>query len=197
MSVVPATDHRSQMMQAISSLWWLVLLRGILIVLLGIYALVQPGMTLVAFTQVLGAFVLIDGVIALIEGVLGRTESRIWTMTRGVLGILVGLFVFAHPAIVGVIAAATIVLIVGLQTIATGVLEIFVAIRARKEVEGEGWLILGGVLAVVFGGILMIAPFASSLVLIRILGTFAILFGITLITTSFRMRKLGKVVTTS
>jgi uncharacterized membrane protein HdeD (DUF308 family) len=89
------------------------------------------------------------------------------------------------------------VLIVGLQTIAAGVLEIYIAIRARKEVEGEGWLILGGVFAVVFGGILMIAPFASSLVLIRILGAFAILFGITLITTSFRLRKLGNPATSS
>jgi uncharacterized membrane protein HdeD (DUF308 family) len=193
MSVMPATDRRTQGIQAISSLWWLVLMRGIVIVLVGIYALVNPGMTLIAFTQVLGAFVLIDGAIALIEGILGRTESRIWTLTRGVLGIVVGLFVFAHPVIVGVIAATTIVLVVGLQTIAAGVLEIFVGIRARKEVEGEGWLILGGVLAVVFGGILMIAPFASSLVLIRILGAFAILYGITLIMTSFRMRKLGTV----
>lgn len=191
MSDSPVQDPRAQILGAISRLWWLVLLRGGLAVGLGIYALVRPGMTLVAFTQVLGAFVLVDGVFALVAGVLGWTESRMWTIARGVLGILVGVFVFAHSVVVGAITAAVIVVVIGLQTIASGVLEIFVAIRARKEIEGEGWLILGGVLAVVFGGILVVAPLLSSLVFIRILGVFAILFGITLITTAFRMRKLA------
>ena len=79
-----------------------------------------------------------------------------------------------------------------MQAIAGGVLEIIVAIRERKEIEGEGWLILGGLLSIVFGGILLMAPFTSSLILISILGVFAICFGVALIVNSFRVRKLGK-----
>lgn len=158
MSEINVQDPRIEIRQALAGLWWLVLLRGVLAILLGLYAVFQPGMTLAVFTQVLGAFVLIDGVFAVIAGVLGWTESRMWTIVRGALGILIGLFVFAHPVLVGTIAAMTIVIIVGIQTIASGILEIFVAIRARKEVEGEGWLIFGGTLAVLFGGILLMAP---------------------------------------
>ena len=183
-------DVRVQLRQAISSLWWLVLLRGVLAVLLGIYALFQPGMTLAAFTLVLGAFVFIDGIFAVVAGIMGWTDSRTWTIVRGVLGILVGLFVFAHPALVGAIAAMIIVIVIGIQIIASGILEIYVAIQARKQIEGEGWLILGGLLAVVFGVVLVIAPLLSSMVFIRIWGVFAILFGIVLISSAFKMRKM-------
>jgi uncharacterized membrane protein HdeD (DUF308 family) len=190
MSEINVQDQRIQIRQAIAGLWWLVLLRGVLAVLLGLYAVFQPGMTLVVFTQVLGAFVLMDGIFAVMAGVLGWTDSRMWTIVRGALGILIGLFVFAHPVLVGTIAAMTIVIIVGIQTIASGILEIYVAIRARKEVEGEGWLIFGGTLAVIFGGILLMAPLMSSIVFIRVLGAFAVFFGITVIMTALRMRKL-------
>ena len=95
----------------ISSLWWLMLLRGVLLVILGIYALSQPGMTLLAMTQVLGVFVLVDGVLAVISSIMGWTESRSWTIARGVLGILLGIFVLGHPVVVGAIAATVVVLL--------------------------------------------------------------------------------------
>lgn len=191
MDKLPTTHLPPQVIQAVSRLWWVILVRGVLSVLVGLYALFQPGMTLITFTQVLGAFVLIDGALAVVHGILGWTATRAWTLLRGVLGILVGLFVLTHPVVVGVIAATTLVLIIGIQTIASGVLEIYIAIRARKDVEGEGWLILVGLLAIVFGGILVIAPFLSTLVLIRLLGASSIMLGIALIVNSFRIRKLG------
>ena len=190
MSETNVQDAGTEIRQAISSLWWLVLLRGILAILFGISALFQPGMSLVVFTQVLGVFVLVDGVFAVMAGVMGWTDSRMWTIARGVLGILAGLFVFSHSIIVGAIAAITIVIVTGIQTIASGILEIYVAIKARKEIEGEGWLIFGGVLAIIFGLILVSAPLMSSLVFIRVLGAFAVLFGASVITTAIRMRKM-------
>ena len=167
-------------------------MRGGLLVILGIYALSSPGMTLLALTQVLGVFLLADGILAIIAGTMGWTESRFWTIARGVLAILIGLFVLAHPMVTGAIAAVTVVFVIAVQSIAGGVLEVVAAIRERKEIEGEGWLILGGVLSIVFGGILLMAPMASSLFLIRILGVFAIGFGAALTINAFRVRKLGK-----
>ncbi len=173
-------------------LWWLILLRGILLVVVGVYAISRPDMTLLAWTQVLGVFVLADGVLAVVAGIMGWTVSRVWTIVRGALGILIGMFVLGHPILVGTITAMAVVFVIAFQLIAGGVLEVIVAIRERKEIQGEGWLILGGLLSIVFGGILLMAPLASSLTLIRVLGMFAICFGIALIFNSFRMRRLGK-----
>lgn len=178
--------------QLMSQLWWTVLLRGILLIILGGYALYQPGMTLITFTQVLAVFVILDGILAIIAAILGVTESRGWTLVRGVLGILVGIFVLGHPLVVGMLTGLMVVMVIAIQSIVCGVMEIIVAIRERKQIEGEGWLILSGLCGIIFGGILLAAPFASSLILIRIVGAFTIFFGAALIVNSFRVRKLGR-----
>lgn len=185
-------DPRQQIGQVISELWLLVLLRGILLVILGGYALAQPGLTLLTLTQVIAVFAILDGGIAIAAGIMGAAESRGWTIVRGVLGILAGGFVLGHPLVVAGFGLTVIVLIIAFQTIACGVFEIMVAIRERKQIEGEGWLILSGVLALIFGAILLVSPFVSGLIMISILGAFTIVFGVTLIVNSFRMRKLGK-----
>ena len=192
MTAPPMESVKERAATAISGLWWLVLLRGIVLIILGGYALAKPGMTLVGFTHVLGIFVLVDGVLAIMAGVLGWTESRGWTIVRGLLGIVIGGFVLGHSAVVGAIAATIVVLVIAFQAIIGGILEIVVAIKERKQIDGAGWLIFSGVLSVIFGLLLLAAPLASTLVLIRILGVFAIVFGIALVSNSFRLRKLGE-----
>ena len=85
MSDQTAATPRQQVADALSCVWWIVLFRGILLIGLGAYALFQPAMTLVAFTQVIGIFVIADGVTAIIAGLFGWTDSRGWTIARGVL----------------------------------------------------------------------------------------------------------------
>lgn len=195
MSESTATNPEQRIGQVISELWLLVLLRGILLVILGGYALAQPGLTLVALIKVIAIFAILDGAIAIAAGIMGTTESRGWTILRGVLAILAGAFVLGHPLVVAGFGMTVVVLIIAFQTIACGVFEIMVAIRERKQLEGEGWLILSGILALIFGAMLLAAPFVSGLIMISILGAFTILFGVILIVNSFRMRKLGRALT--
>lgn len=178
---------------AVLSLWPLVLLRGILLIVLGAYALASPGMTLVVFTQVLGIFAFADGVLAVVTGVMGWTDSRSWMIVRGILGIVVGLFVIGHAPIIGAIAATVVMIIIAAQAVVVGILEIVAAIRHRKQISGEGWLILGGILSIILGALLFASPLLSSLVLIRIIGVFAIFAGISLLVTAFRIRRIGKI----
>jgi uncharacterized membrane protein HdeD (DUF308 family) len=178
--------------EAISRLWWLMLLRGVLLALLGLYAVLQPAVTLAALTQLLGAFALVDGVLAAIAGAMGWTDSRWKTWFRAAVGIVIGLFVLSHPVLVGAIAVTTIVILLAIQCIAAGIAEVVVAIRERREIEGEGWLILSGGLSIILGLLLLASPFMAGLTLVRVVGAFAIVAGIALIVIAFRIRKLGK-----
>ena len=76
--------------------------------------------------------------------------------------------------------------------IVIGLMEIAAAIRERKEIEGEAGIILCGVLWVIFGVLLFIAPLSFGVLIIRILGAFAILAGVSLIGLAFRIRDVKK-----
>ena len=187
-----AVTSRQRAAQALGSLWWLPLVRGLFLLVVGGYALFRPGMTATVLVQVIGVFLIADGALAIVAGILGEVPSRAWTIVRGVLAILAGVFVFANPVLVAGVTAVALLYVVAFTSILVGVLEIVAAIRDRKEIEGEGWMILGGVLSVVFGAILLMAPISFGLLIVRILGVFAAVAGISLIVFAFRLRRLGK-----
>ncbi len=183
--------NRKIFLQTISQFWWLALLRGIILIVLGGYALLTPGMTALAFTQVIGFWIMLEGVLAIIAAIMGKTPSRLWTALRGILMVLAGIFVFAHSAIVAGVTTTTVMVVIATLAILSGILEIVAAIQDRKEIEGEGWLMLFGALMILYGVLLLMAPFYFGMLMIRILGMFAIINGISLIALSFRLRRLG------
>ena len=192
MSDATPVPSREEAAEAISSLWWILLVRGILLVVLGGYALFRPGMTAVTLTQIVGVFVILDGILAIVAALIGEAYSAGWTIVRGLIGIAIGIFVFGHAVTVAGITATVVLYVLAFGAIATGILEIVGAIRGRKKIEGERWLILGGALVVLFGVLLLMAPLAFGLLIVRIIGAYAILFGIALITLPFRARSFAQ-----
>lgn len=179
-------------LHSVAAKWWLLLMRGILLILLGIYALLHPGLSLLAWALVVGCFLIVDGILIIISGIAGWVESRGWTIVRGALALLAGAFAVWHPGLFGTIAGLTVILMLAVWSIAGGLMEIIVAIRERKAIEGEGWMILGGVFSILFGLSLVIAPLLSLSLFIRLSGVAAIVFGIVCIVTSFKLRSFSK-----
>jgi uncharacterized membrane protein HdeD (DUF308 family) len=73
--------------------------------------------------------------------------------------------------------------------IATGVFQIIGAIQLRKEIDNEWLLILGGIISVLFGIGVMVAPGAGALALIWVIGTYAIIIGVLFVALAFRLKK--------
>lgn len=73
--------------------------------------------------------------------------------------------------------------------LAHGVFEIIGAIRLRKEIENEWWLVLAGALSVIFGLVVLVAPGAGALGHIWAIGSYSIIFGALLVGLSLRLRK--------
>lgn len=184
-----------QLIADVSGLWWLPLIRGIVLLILGCYALFRPGMTLAAYTQVAGFFLVLDGVFAIIAGVIGQVPSRGWTIVRGIVAVLAGTFVFAKPVLVAGLTATVVVSIIGVMAILSGVMEIVAAIQDRKHIEGEGWLILGGVLLVLIGMALLATPLLFGISMVRVLGILAIISSIAMIVFAFRLKGLNSKLT--
>jgi len=176
------------MLNMLTAKWWVLLVRGIAAVLFGIAAFVWPALTIGTLIILFGAFALVDGVFALFSAFAHRKSADYWwaMALQGVLGIIFGVLVLMMPGITAVV----LLFWIAAWAIVTGVFEIISAIRLRKEIEGEVWMIIGGVLSVLFGIYAFVRPGAGALAIIWVIAIYAILFGITLIILSFEVRGL-------
>jgi uncharacterized membrane protein HdeD (DUF308 family) len=166
--------------------WWLFALRGVLAVIFGVLALVQPLAALAALVLVFGVWAFIDGINAL---ALAVTGWRSWQLVLGgLVGIAVGLFTFFRPGItaLGLYAA------VAAWSIARGILEIAVAVELRKHVRGELWLVAAGIASILFGVLMIVLPVAGVLALAWLIGIYALMFGVLMIALALRLRQHGQ-----
>ena len=179
----------------LSRYWWMTLLRGLFWVLFGIVIFARPGISLVSLTLALGVIMFIDGVINTANAFSGRKENDDWwvLLLVGLAGIGVGVLTFYNPQA----TALAVVLYVAIWAIATGLLEIVAAVRLRKQIEGEFWLGLAGVLSVLFGVLLVACPAAGVLTVLWLIGVYAIAFGAVLVFLALRVKSVAKRVLTA
>jgi uncharacterized membrane protein HdeD (DUF308 family) len=175
------------MIEVLSRYWWAFVVRGILAIVFGILAYAWPGITLATLVIFFGAYVLIDGIFLIIKtiGNWGESEHRWLLLLEGLLGIGIGLITLVAPGI----TAIGLLLYIVAWSLATGVLEIAAAIRLRKEIQGEGWMILSGIASILFAILLMVFPGAGALGLIWLIAAYAIVFGVVLVILGFRLRR--------
>lgn len=174
------------MLHALARNWWLILLRGIAAIVFGILTFIWPGITLLTLVLFFGAFALVDGVLAIWAGIVGGEPGpRWWLLLVGLLGIAVGLLTFLLPGL----SALLLLMFIAGWAIAVGILQIIGAIRLRKEIDNEWWLIASGVLSVLFGVLLVALPGPGALGLLFVIGAYAIVYGVMLISLSLRLRK--------
>lgn len=172
--------------KGLADTWWLLLLRGIAAVILGVVALTSPLATIVALVFVWGFYAIADGIFSLAAAVTGRgaTAPRWWLALIGLLGLAAGAVAFADPALV----AQFFVLILGFWAIMTGVLQVLGAIALRKEIANEWMLVLSGALAVLFGLVLLLSP-TAVIALVWLVGFYALFAGVCFIVLAFRLRR--------
>ncbi|MBX2997627.1 MAG: HdeD family acid-resistance protein [Caldilineaceae bacterium] len=165
--------------------WWVLVLRGIAAVILGVAVLAMPGIALSVLVLLWGAYAVVDGIFALVMAFQGRTTHRWITGLEGVISIIAGVATFFWPGI----TAMVLLYVVAVWAILTGILELIAAIQLRKEISGEFWMGLGGVLSVVFGVLLILFPGAGMLSLLWMLGVYEIGFGIALVILGVQLRR--------
>jgi uncharacterized membrane protein HdeD (DUF308 family) len=178
-----------QLATILSRNWWVLLLRGLIAIMFGVLAWVQPGISLAALVLLFGIYALADGILGVWTAIAGQKEhEHRWVLLLwGLIGIGVGIMTFLVPGV----TALALLFYIAIWAIAKGVLEIVAAIRLRREIKGEWLLILGGLASVVFGILLMAQPVAGALALLWLIATYAVIFGVLLVILAFKARSFG------
>ena len=165
--------------------WWMFLIRGVLALIFGIVAILFPATAFISLLLIFGAFAFVDGVFALIAGIIAKSENWLWLILEGVIGIFIGVVTLVQPSAMG---EAWLILI-AVWAIVTGIFEVVTAIRIRKLIEGEFWMILSGLISFAFGALVLLNPTSGAVAIGFIIGIYAVMFGATLIALSLRLRR--------
>jgi uncharacterized membrane protein HdeD (DUF308 family) len=176
------------MIETLKRHWWVPVIRGIAAIVFGVIAFVYPRLTIATLVLFFGAWVLIDGIFRIVGAIGHRSTDPDWgwQLVIGVLGILVGFLTFHAPQI----TALALVIYIAAWALMIGASEIAIAVKLRREIKGEWFLILMGLASIVFAALLLWNPVAGAGAIIWLIAWYAVVLGILGIFFGFRLRSL-------
>lgn len=160
-------------------------LRGLLNIILGLVAVTWPGLTLYILILIFAINILIVGMFAIFEPLFDKKNPHsVLTALLGILGVILGIFLIARPEI----AAGVVVLLIAIWALCFGVVDLYAGFASSHE-KGAWFLVLTGILSLVFGVYMLFNPLTGALALVWVIGLYAILTGLLLVVASFFVKK--------
>lgn len=157
--------------------WAAVVIAGVIAVIFGIIALFLPGFILLLTVALLGLFVILMSLLGIAKG-LSHEEKTIpgWALVLfGIFGIIIGIAALLLPGITILI----LVVWIAIWAFLTGISEIAHAVEMKGEPGSKrAVLAISGILALILGVFLIFFPGIGAVVLIWVIGIYAIVFGI-------------------
>jgi uncharacterized membrane protein HdeD (DUF308 family) len=166
--------------------WWALALRGLVAVVFGIYAFVQPVGAALALAIAIAFVSIVEGGFGLAASI-GRARRHRpwgWLAAEAVALLLLGIIILAWPGL----SMLAFVLLVAARALVSGIVLVVEAIRL-KGLRGRGWMAAGGVLNLLFAVLLAAAPVAGLLVLTWWIAAWALVAGAIGIGLGFSLRR--------
>jgi uncharacterized membrane protein HdeD (DUF308 family) len=162
--------------------WWLVLIEGIALIIIGGFLLTNTGRATIFIIQVMGIYWIISGIFQLIGLFMDRTAWG-WKLFAGIISIMAGMIIVGQPLMSTVVVLSVAIIILGIQGLVYGGIGVYQAFK------GAGWGagILGAI-SILFGFILLGNTLIAAATLPWVLGIFGIVGGIFAIIAAFKMK---------
>lgn len=169
----------------INATWWLILLRGLVLLAFGVTVLIWPSISLEELVVIFALFYLLEGAVELLVGMAAIQEHRFWfiIIAKGILGVAVGVFALTHNNF----DIDSFTVLAGLTLFGAGILSIISTFEDYEpRIKFANWGV--GVLAILAGIVIVLYPADQGLEFIWALGTYGLLGGIMLLTSAIDMK---------
>jgi uncharacterized membrane protein HdeD (DUF308 family) len=167
--------------------WKVLAWRGMVSLLFGVLAALWPSLTLMWLIVIFAAYALIWGAVSITSAVRNRESNDDWwlLLLLGTIGLAGGVGSILYPDL----TALMLVLVIGGTSLASGIVDIAMAIRLRKIIRGEALLILNGIVSIAFGVFVFFFPGPGALALVWLISIYATISGVLLLALAWRARQ--------
>ena len=171
----------------ITSNWYLVLIKGIIMILLSMMVFSRPAGALLAFALYIGIALIATGFTILFHGIsLKRANSNTnwgWAVFEGLLDIFLGYVLLTNP----LVTAEVLPWMFGFWAVFYGILLI---ISSFSGDGNGGWTkMLSGILMIIIGNIIMHNPLFAGMSLVIWVGILLMIAGVFNVIISFSLKK--------
>ena len=166
--------------------WWMVALRGFLAVLFGALLVGNAPASLNLLVALFGLYAFVDGAWAIASALwVTRTWFTAWPILfEGTASVAVGAFALGWPLV-----PRELVFAIATWGLLTGAMELIAAARVAGPAAGRWLLATGGVCSLFLAGLILAIPHAETPRMVRILGFYAVVFGLSLWAAALSFRK--------
>lgn len=166
--------------------WGWMVLRGLVLVLLGLLAAFSPFSTALSLAWVLGLYACIDGVLLLLAST-AHGINRKPLLWAGGLGLVLGLVSLIWPQI----TILLVLTVIGAWVLLAGTLQCVAAWQLPPATPGRGWLTVSGLLSILFGVLLLVHPAGALAALMTVFGVWAVVSGAFILVHGWHLRRQG------
>lgn len=173
--------------------WWMVLLKGIILIVLSIFIFRHPADALIGLALYLGIGLLFVGflLIAFSLSVRKEDDNWGWRLAEGIIDVIFAVILLSNPAV----TAAVFPFVVGFWMMVYGVMLFSGSFRLKKDGDSNWWMtLLIGILTVVCGYFITSNLIVGAVAVTTWMGLGFLLAGILNVSVSFRMKKLNSAV---
>ena len=164
------------------------ILVGILAVIVGIFAIAWPGVTILALVTLFAIYAFVDAGLQGARAFSSRsTGPAFGHLLLGLIDLAAGVFALAWPAP----TAFVLVIVVAAWALAGGFAEVFAGFHIGESAGTRAMFILSGLVSVAFGVLLFARPDVGAVTLALLFGLYALFYGFSQITVGIQVRHLG------
>jgi uncharacterized membrane protein HdeD (DUF308 family) len=181
-----AAGAKARVSDKLGEIWWSLLVRGLLAVILGIAAIFWPKATLELLVRLVGLYVLFDGIFSLLAAFRARELGAY--LVSGLISVAVGGILLFWPDVTG----RLLLIIVGLWALFQGVSLFWAGWQTDANDPERSLIMTIGAVAAIAGVILVVWPAAGSVAISWVIGIVALLVGALLLYLAQRVRQAAK-----
>ena len=166
--------------------WWVIIIISLSLIIFGGVSLVMPAVTLTVLMTLLAILIIIWGLSQLVRGLqVADGQAKTFLGVVGALLILLGIVMLANPRV----SVATLSFVLGWVVMLRSLIDLILSRIFPAGSRTRALWLISGVIGVIVSFILWLFPVGSAQLFVQIVGGYALVNGIILLTNAIELRR--------